>query len=61
MSHRYNHIPLLPSDPGGSAGAGRIGLTRAQKVQKNILLTNIWNTFYQKIFPIIIKQLYTNK
>ena len=31
------------------------------KVQKNILLTNIWNTFYQKIFPIIIKQLYTNK
>ena len=31
-SRRYNRLPLLRSNPGDSQGAGRIGLTRAQKV-----------------------------
>jgi len=26
ISHRYNRLPLLPSGPGGFAGAGRIDL-----------------------------------
>jgi hypothetical protein len=26
VSHRYNHLPLLPSGPGGFIGAGRTGL-----------------------------------
>lgn len=30
-SHRYNFIPLLRSRPGGLKGAGRTGLTQAQK------------------------------
>ncbi len=30
-SHRYNFTPLLRSRPGGLKGAGRTGLTQAQK------------------------------
>ena len=36
LSHRYNRIPLLPSAPGDSAGAGRKRLAPAQRYARCI-------------------------
>lgn len=33
ISHRYNHVPLLRSHPGGLAGAGRIRLAAANVIE----------------------------
>ena len=61
MSHRSTIYPCCLPTLGEFDRSWSHRTYPGTKVQKNILLTNIWNTFYQKIFPIIIKQLYTSK
>jgi len=48
ISHRYNHLPLLPSRPGGFIGAGRIRLTR-RKSTNFYIIDKFFNTYLSKL------------
>ncbi len=58
MSHRYDHIPLLPSDPGGFCRSWSHRTYPATKVQKVILLPNFSSIFILKEVTFLCNTLY---
>lgn len=57
MSHRYDHIPLLPSDPGGFCRSWSHRTYPSTKVQKIILRPNISINYLKKILQHSLNKL----